>query len=74
VVERYTADGKFISSTEGPGTWRIGDKLSWFWTLDKYPGVTFSGDEWINDDGTVTNVGSIPGNDQINVAGEFCDK
>jgi hypothetical protein len=68
-VEKYTADGKYMNMADGPGTWSIDDKGHVVWRLEKY-GVTFSGDEKMNDDGTVTYTGSAPGTDQFTISGE----
>jgi len=73
-VEKYTADGKWTSSAEGPGTWWFDDKGRYLWTLQEYPAVTFTGDVQINDDGTKTYTGSAPGDDKVTAAGEFCNK
>jgi hypothetical protein len=72
-VEKYATDGKYTNMQDGPGTWKIDEKGHITWKLDKYP-ATFSGDEQINDDGTITFTGSAPGTDKVTVSGEFCNK
>jgi hypothetical protein len=72
-IEKYATDGKYSNMTDGPGTYHIDDKGRISWKLEKY-GVTFTGDEQINDDGTITYTGSAPGTDNVTVSGEFCNK
>jgi len=72
-IEKYAADGKYTNMADGPGTYQIDDKGRISWKLEKY-GVTFTGDEQINDDGTITYTGPAPGTDNVTVSGEFCNK